>query len=181
MTAGAVTVKLTATNGDGSNLTEQTIVVNAPDNHYMLDDTKYSITSDVFWYQSSMGGDPYLRLLTPVDGQDNPDLLKLYPNKGLGDLAGTYTWESMYGDNFTEGNYDQGYTADYAGMAYAWTSIGKTGSSDLVIQEVETGVYKITGDMILSVGTWDWETGEFTETGTKNLTINYVGAITPLP
>ena len=177
LSTGTVTVKLTATNGDGSNTTEQIITVNAPDNHYMLDDTKFAITDDLFWYQSSMGGDPYLRLLTPVDGQDNPDLLKLYPNKCLGVLAQTYTWNDEGG----EGTYDQGYTANYAGMAYDWTAIGKTGSSDLVIQEVETGVYKITGDMILSVGTYDWETGEFTETSTKTLTLNYVGAITPLP
>jgi len=177
MSAGTVTVKLTATNGDGSNTTQQTITVNPPDNHYMLNDTNFAITADFFWYQSSMGGDPYLRLLTPVDGQDNPDLLKLYPNKGLGDLAQTYTWSADGG----EGTYDQGYTANYAGMAYDWTAIGKTGSSDLVIEEVETGVYKINGDMILSVGYYDWDTGEFTETSTKTLTINYVGAITPLP
>ena len=177
MTAGLATVKLTVTNSDGSNSTTTDITVNAPDNHYMLDDTKFAITADFFWYQSSMGGDPYLRLLTPVSGQDNPDLLKLYPNKGLGDLVRTYAWSDEGG----EGTYDQGYTANYAGMAYDWTAIGKTGSSDLVIQEVETDVYKITGEMILSVGTYDWETGEFTETSTKTLVLNYVGAITPLP
>ena len=176
-TEGTITVKLTATNGDGSNTTEQTIIVNPPDNYYMLDDTKFIITTDFFWYQSSMGGDPYLRLLTPVDGQDNPDLMKLYPNKGLGELAQTYTWNDEGG----EGTYDQGYTANYAGMAYDWTAIGKTGSSDLVIEEMVADIYKITGDMILSVGTYDWETGEFTETSTKTLTLNYVGAITPLP
>lgn len=179
MTAGTVTVKLTATNGDGSNTTEQTITVNAPDNHYMLDNTKIAITDDApfFWYQSSMGGDPYLRCISAVAGQDNPDLIKLYPNKGLGDLPRTYTWSADGG----EGTYDHGYTANYAGMEYDWTSIGKTGSSDLVIEELVTGVYKITGDMILSVGTYDWSTGEFTETGTKTLTLNYVGGITPLP
>ena len=177
MTSGTGTVKLTATNGDGSNTTEQTITVNPPDNYYMLDDTKFIISTDFFWYLSSMGGDPYLRLLTPVDGQDNPDLMKLYPNKGLGLLAQTYTWSADGG----EGTYNQGYTANYAGMAYDWTAIGKTGSSDLVIIEVESGVYKITGDMILSVGYYDWDTGEFIETSTKPLTLSYVGAITPLP
>ncbi len=182
MTEGAVTVKLTATNGDGSNLTEQTIVVNAPDNHYMLDDVRFDITTDMFWY-SAMGS-TYIRLLTYETEADTlPDLLKLYPNYGIGELPGTYTWLAK-GDTINDhvGTYDFGYTAKYAGMAYDWTSIGKTGSADLVIQEVETGVYKITGDnMILSVGTYDWSTGEFTETGTKLLTLNYVGAITPLP
>ena len=148
------------------------------DNHYMLDNVKHSISNDMFWYQSSMGGDPYLRLLTADNDTDTvPDLLKLYPNKGLNDLAGTYVWNSEK----PAGSYDLGYTADYAGMAYEWTAIGKTGSSDLVIEDVETGVYKITGTMILSVGSYDWSTGEFTETGTKTLTLNYKGAITPLP
>ena len=123
-----------------------------------------------------MGGDPYLRLLTPVAGQDNPDLLKLYPVQGLGTLAQTYTWSA---DGAT-GTYDEGYTANYAGFNYDWTAIGKTGSQNLVIEEVATGIYKITGDMILSVGDFDFSTGEFIETGTETLTLSYVGAITPL-
>ena len=178
MTAGTVDVKLTATNGDGSNSTTQTITINPPDNHYMLDDIKYAITTDFFWFQSPMGGDPYLRLITDVPGQDTvQDLLKLYPNKGVNELPQTYPWS----DSGDAGTYDHGYTADYDGsFNYDWTAIGKTGSTELVIQEVETGVYKITGDMILSVGFYDWETGLFTETGTKTLTVNYVGAITPL-
>ena len=181
LTAGTVTVKLTATNGDGSNTTEQTITVNPPDNHYMLDDTKFAIDNSMFWY-SAMGS-TYIRLLTYETEADTlPDLLKLYPNYGLGELPGTYTWLAKSDTiNDHEGTYDHGYTAKYAGMAYDWTAIGKTGSSDLVIQEVETDVYKITGDMILSVGTYDWSTGEFTETGVKTLTLSYVGAITPLP
>ncbi len=182
MTAGTVTVHLTATNGDGSTSTEQTITVNAPDNHYMLDDTRIDITEDIFWYQSSMGGDPYFRLLTPVDGQENPDLLKLYPNKGLGELPGTYTW-LIKSDTVNDhvGTYDHGYTANYAGMAYDWTAIGKIGSSDLLIEELETDVYRFYGVLTLSVGAYDWTTGEFTETSVKTLTLSYVGAITPLP
>ena len=176
ITAGTVTVKLTVTNGDGSNTTQQTITVNAPHNTYMLDDDEFEITNDFFWYQSSMGGDPYLRLLTPVAGQDNPDLMKLYPNKGLGELDQTYTWSADGG----EGTYDHGYTGNYAGFDYDWTAIGKTGSNDLVIEMLDTDLYKITGEMILSVGDYDWSTGEFTETGTKTLVVDYIGAITPL-
>lgn len=176
---GTATVKLTVTNSDGSNSTTQSVAISSPDNHYMLDDIKYVITTDFFWFQSPMGGDPYLRLITDVPGQDTvQDLLKLYPNKGLSELSQTYTWN----DSGDAGTYDHGYTADYDGsFNYDWTAIGKTGSSDLIIHEVETDVYKITGDMILSVGFYDWETGLFTETGTKTLTVNYVGAITPLP
>lgn len=178
LSAGTVTVKLTATNSDGSNTTEHTITVNEPNNNYMLDDVDYPITTDFFWYQSSMGGDPYLRLISDEPGQDTiADLLKLYPNKGLNELAQTYTWSNEGG----EGTYDHGYTADYDGsFSYDWTAIGKTGSSNLVIEMVHTDVYKITGEMILSVGSYDWSTGEFTETSTKTLTLSYTGAITPL-
>lgn len=173
--AGDYIVKLTATGEGGSQTIEKTVTVAPFDNHYMLDATKHTITTDFFWYQSSMGGDPYLRLLTDVAGQDNPDLLKLYPNKGLNELPGTYTW-SLSGD---AGTYDHGYTANYAGFNYDWTAIGKSGG-DLVIEELVDGIYKISGEMVLSIGTFDWGTGEFTETSSKTLTIDYVGAITPL-
>ena len=178
LTSGDFVVKLTATNDYISNEVEQTITVTARDNHYMLDAVKIVITDNApfFWYQSSMGGDPYLRCISVVTGQDNPDLIKLYPNKGLGDLAQTYTWDSAN----PVGTYNHGYTANYAGMAYDWTAIGKTGSGDLVIEKVDTDIYKIAGTMILSVGSYDWGTGVFTETSTKNLTIDYVGAITAL-
>ena len=166
LTAGDFVVTLTVSNDDGSKTTEQTITVNAPDNHYMLGTDKLAITTEIFWYQSSMGGDPYLRLLTAVAGQDNPDLLKLYPNRGLGELPGTYTWDN---DTKPVGTYNYGYTANYAGMAYDWTAVSKAGSSDLVVEEVDTDIYKITGTMILSVGSYDWSTGVFTETNLSEI------------
>ncbi len=176
LTAGTVTVTLTATNGDGSNSVEQTITVTAPDNHYMLDATKFAITTDFFWY-SAMGS-TYLRLLTDVTGQDNPDLIKLYPNMGLNELPGTYTWDN---DTKPAGTYNYGYTADYAGMAYEWTGVSKTGSTDLVIEEVDTGIYKITGTMTISAGNYNADWTAFIEESTKILTISYIGVITPLP
>ncbi len=176
-TGGDFTVKLTASNIDGSEVVVKDITVTVPANVYTLDDVQYDITTDMFWYQSSMpGSSAYIRLLTTVSGQDNPDLLKLYPNKGLNELPGTYTWDS---EN-PEGTYDFGYTANYAGMAYDWTAIGKTGSQNLVITELATDVYKIELSGILSVGSYDYSTGEFTETETKDLEIFYLGAITPL-
>ena len=185
ITAGTVTVKLTATNGDGSTTTEKTITVNEPHNTYMLGDVEYEVTTDFFWYQAPQGGDPYLRLLTDEPGQDTiQDLLKLYPNKGLDVLEQVYTWEGrdLFGDPTSPGTYDVGYTADYDGtLTYDWTSIGKTGSSDLEIVQVFDGIYRITGDMILSVGYYDWAAGGvFVETNTEPLVLNYVGPITPL-
>lgn len=151
-------------------------------NHYMLDGVEVMIDSTMFWYQSSMGGSAYIRLVNPIDGQEAPDLLKLYPNSGVNDLPGTYAWgaNSMM-TGVPEGHYDCGYTAAYAGKDYDWTSIGKTGSDDLVVEETdEAGIYHVTGEMILSVGSYDFSTGEFTETGTKTLVLDYTGVITDL-
>lgn len=177
--AGTFTVKLTATNEDGDSEVQKEIVVSGPDNKYMLDGEEFAIDSEMFWYQSGgMGGATvtYIRLLTTVPGQDNPDLLKLYPNMGLGELPGTYTWDS---EN-PPGTYDAGYTANYAGMSYDWTAIGKTGSGNLVITELDDGVYKFEAEIILSVGNYNFETGEFIETGTSDLTLDYIGGVTPL-
>ena len=173
---GIFTVKLVATNADGEAEAEQSIEVGPPNNYYQINDTIYIIDSTMFWYQSGMGGDPYIRLLTTVEGQDNPDLLKLYPNKGLNELPGTYTWDA----EMPVGTYDVGYTANYAGLNFDWTAVGKTGSGDLVITELEAGVYMFEGQMILSVGHFDWTTGEFIETSTADLTIEYIGGVTPL-
>jgi len=174
LSTGDVKVKLTVTNEDGENTIEKTITVAVPDNHYTLDGVKIPITTKFFWFKSTPN---YLRLLTPITGQTNPDLIKLYPNMGLGELQRTYTYALKPG---VEGNYDYGYTGNYVGTTYGWTANSKAGSSNLVIELVDTGVYKITGTMILSVGTWDFSTGLFTETGTKTLKLSYIGQITPL-
>lgn len=176
-TAGTFTVKLVATNADGETPLEKTVTVSEHVSTYMLDDTEFTIDADMFWYQSSMGGDPYIRLLTTVSGQDNPDLLKLYPNKGLGELPNTYTFDNT---DYGAGTYDCGYTANYAGFNYDWTAVGKTGSGSLVIEEVDTDVYRITGDMVLSVGDYNYSTGEFVEESTSDLSLDYIGGITAL-
>ncbi len=174
---GTFTVKLVATNAEGDNEAEQSIVVAEAVNEYTIDDTTYTVDADMFWYQSGMGGDPYLRLLTTVPGQGTPDLLKLYPNMGLNELPGTYTWDN---DEKPAGTYDMGFTAGYAGMSFDWAANGKTGSSDLVITMVDANMYKVEGVFILSIGSYDWNTGEFTETATATLTLTYVGGITAL-
>lgn len=176
--AGSVTVTLTATNADGDNDATASITVAEPVNAYEFGDTTYTIDAEMFWYQSGMGGDPYIRLLTTVAGQDNPDLLKLYPNKGLAELPGTYTWD----DEKPAGSYDIGYTANYAGMAYDWTAIGKEGSGDLVITELVPGVYKFEVEADLAIGYYDFAAGGiFVETSPPSiLTLEYIGAVTPL-
>jgi len=180
--SGTFTIKLVASNADGENETEQNIVVSEAVNEYTIADTTYSVDSDMFWYQSSMGGDPYLRLLTSVAGQENPDLLKIYPNMGLNELPGTYPWEAKPSmGSATAGTYDIGYTAGYAGLNFDWAATAKDGSGDLEITELEAGVYRVEAVAIFSIGYYDFANGGvFVETGTASLTLNYVGAITPL-
>ena len=175
--SGTYTVKLVASNVDGDNEITKSLTVNDPHNYYILNDVEYVIDSEMFWYQAPQGGDPYIRLLTPVTGQDNPDLLKLYPNKGLGDLPNTYTWDSEK----PVGTYDAGYTSNYAGMSYDSTAIGKTGSGNLVITELDDGIYLFEAEVVLSFGDYDWGgTYEFIETSTADLKLEYIGGITPL-
>jgi hypothetical protein len=111
--------------------------------------------------------------------------MKLYPNKGLGDLSRVYPWEAKeFGVPTTIGTYDVGYTGDYDGtINFGWAAIGKTGSADLTIELLESDpeVYRISGDMVLSVGYFDWSTGTFIEESTETLKLSYIGEITPLP
>ncbi len=64
------------------------------------------------------------------------------------------------------------YMADYPAGTWdwAWAGMTTTGSGNLVIEELETDVYKITGEMIFSED----------ETTTHTLTISYIGGITPI-
>lgn len=175
--SGTYTVKLVASNEDGDAEMSKELTVNDPHNYYTLKGTEYIIDSEMFWYQAPQGGDPYIRLLTTISGQANPELLKLYPNKGLGELPGTYTWNSEK----PVGTYDAGYTFNYAGMVYDSTAVGKEGSGDLVITELDDGVYSFEVEVVLSIGDYDWGgTYEFIETSTANFTLEYIGGITPL-
>ena len=185
-TSGSFTVSLVATNEDGDDESSKFIDVTAPVNAYTFGDTSYTIDAEMFWHQSSaMGGgpapDPYIRLLTSVEGQENPDLLKLYPNLGLGDLPGTYPWSlKTFMVSPPEGSYGVGYDANYSGMDADWRAIGKEGSGDLVITELVEGIYKIEGTMNMSLGNYDFSDGSFVETDSAFLILNYTGGVTPL-
>lgn len=144
---------------------------------YTFGDTTYAIDGEMFWYQSGMGGDPYIRLLTTVEGQDNPDLLKLYPNQGLDAFAGTYTWEAD-GD---AGTYDVGYTANYAGMSFDWVGVATDGTGNLVITEVETGIYEVEFEAVMDIGAYDFtQGGAFIKSGSGDLKLYYKGPIAEL-
>ena len=178
--AGDYTVKLTATGEGGSQTIEKIITVAALDNHYMLGDKKIDITTDFIWKAPHGEGDNYLELTSAVEGQDNPDVLSLFPKQYLDGLPGTYTWD---GESETPavGTYDHMYYANFTGAfgAWDWLGLSKIGTTDLVIEEMETDVYKITGTMTISAGNLD-ASWAFVEESEKTLTISYIGAITPI-
>jgi WD40 repeat protein len=173
----------TVTNVDGTDESSVEVVVSEPDNTYILEGTEMSLTSNAFWYDASaQGGTIYIRFLADVAGQDNPNLIKLYPVAGANPLQATYTWA----DDGTIGTYDAGMTADYAGMTYAWTTSGNDGG-DLVIELVYEGataaenIYDITlSTYDLSYGQWDFASCFcFIPEGNYSLVVTYRGVIDP--
>jgi hypothetical protein len=128
--AKTYTITQTVENEDGVNTSSQTVVVGTPLNKYTLDGTDVPMTTNAFWYLAPWppGAPRYIRMLIPISGQDNPNLIKLYPIAGTDPLQGTYTW-SEDGDI---GTYKAEMTQDYAGFSYGWTTNGDTGL-DMVI------------------------------------------------
>lgn len=186
--AKTYTITQTATNADGTTESTMDLVVTEPDNTYTLEGTEYTIgTTDApnaYWYDaSSQGGTIYIRMLGDVDGQDNPNLLKLYPVAGPNPLQATYTWS----DSGDIGTYDAGVTANYAGFVYDWTTSGNDGG-DLVIElvyedtaDATNNVYDITlSTYDLNWGNWDFASCFcFISEGTKSFSITYRGKIDP--
>ncbi|MEN8247307.1 MAG: hypothetical protein ABFS32_00115 [Bacteroidota bacterium] len=188
--AATYTVTQTATNADGTDEVSVDIVVTAPDNTYTLEGTDYTIGTstnpNAFWYDASaMGGTIYIRMLGDVSGQDNPNLIKLYSVAGPNPIEATYTWS----DSGDIGTYDAGMTANYAGMAYDWTSNGTDGG-DLVIElvyedtaDATNNVYDITLALYtLNAGSWNFAVSPptWTTIGDKTLAVSYRGKIDPV-
>jgi len=177
------TITQTAVNGDGTDTSSITVDVAEPNNIYTLDGTEMPMTSNAFWYDASaMGGTIYIRFLADVDGQDNPNLLKLFPESGLDPIQGTYTWD----DSGDIGTYDAGMTANYAGFSFDWTTQGDNGDNlkiKLVYEDAnsDNNIYDITlSSYTLNYGNWDWSIPEFVSEGTKSFSISYRGAIDPI-
>lgn len=176
------TVTQTATNGDGSNSASVTIDITEPDNKYVLDGTDLPLTSNAFYYEDPQNLKVYIRFLADVSGQDNPNLIKLYPVAGPNVLEGTYT----YSDSGDIGTYDAGMTSNYAGFNFDWTTDGD-GGQDLKIELVYEGdttvenVYDITlTSYTLNYGNYNFATGELDSLGTKSFSITYRGVIDPI-
>lgn len=180
--AKTYTVTQTVTNADGTVESSQDVVVTEPDNTYTLDGTDMALTSNPFWYDATaMGGTVYLRFLADVDGQDNPNLIKLLPVAGPNALEATYSWS----DSGDIGTYDAGMTANYAGFSFDWTTNGTSGG-DLVIELVyeadaaADNIYDITlATYTLNCGNWDWATYTFVPEQDRALVVSYRGKIDP--
>lgn len=178
------TITQTVTNADGTDTSSIDVTVDSPDNKYTLDGSDLPVTGNAFWYDATaMGGTVYLRILGDVSGQDNPNLIKLYPVSGTNPLQGTYT-QSDSGDVST---YDAGMTANYAGFSFDWTTRGDVGA-DLVIELVyenpsnaERNIYDIKlTSYTLNYGNWDWSIPAFVSEGTKSFSLSYRGMIDPI-
>lgn len=184
--SGTYTVTQKITNDDGSDSASLTVEVSAPKNIYTLDKVELPIGTDekanFYWYDgTAQGGTLYLRALGSVEGQDNPNLIKLMPVAGPNPIQAVYTW-SASGDI---GTYDVGMTANYAGFNYDWTTNGNEGEK-LTIKLVYKAsssvdnVYDITLPLYtLNYGNWNFGTGTFESQGTKTLSISYRGKIDP--
>lgn len=184
--AGTYTVTQEIKNEDGSDSASLTVEVTTPNNIYTLDDDELPIGTEedpnFFWYDATaQGGTLYLRALGSVEGQENPNLIKLMPVAGPNPIQADYTW-SASGDI---GTYDAGMTANYAGFSYDWTTNGNDGE-DLSIKLVykasssADNVYDITlPSYTLNYGNWDFGTGTFESQGTKILSVSYRGKIDP--
>lgn len=182
--AASYTVKQTVSNEDGDDDFSVTVVVSEPDNEYTLDGAVLPLTANAFWFDATgMGGTIYIRMLADVSGQDNPNLIKLYPVAGPNALQNTYT----YSDTGDIGTYDAGMTANYAGFDYDWTTFGN-GGQDLIIELIyedtnntDNNVYEITlSSYTLNYGQWDFGSGLFISEGTKSFSLSYRGEIDPV-
>ena len=192
--AKTYTITQMVTNADGTVEASQDVTVTEPDNTYTFDDTEYTIGTEdapnAYWWEqliydeefNPIGSFNYIRMLGDVDGQDNPNLLKLYPMAGPNALQATYTWS----DSGDIGTYDAGVTAGYAGFSWDWTTIGNSGG-DLVIELVyadatdsNNNVYDITlASYTLNYGNYD-QNFSFVSEGTKDFSVSYRGVIDPI-
>jgi len=176
------TVTQTATNADGSTNISVTIDIAEPDNKYVLDGSDMPLTSNAFYYEDPQSGLVYIRFLADVTGQDNPNLIKLYPVAGPNVIQGTYT----YSDSGDIGTYDAGMTSNYAGFNYDWTTNGDSGLEmeiELVYEGETTieNVYDITlTSYTLNYGNWNFANFTWDSLGTKSFSITYRGVIDPI-
>jgi len=185
--AKTYTITQTVENGDGVNSTSQTVAVGTPLNNYSLDGAVVPMTTNAFWFVPSFPEDAkrYIRMLIPISGQDNPNLIKLKPIEGLDALPGIYTWGAE--EDGEARTYDAGMTDDYAGFSYNWTTNGEMGE-DLKITLVYTdpadddnNIYDIElPSYTLDYGNWNFETFTWVSEGTKELKVYYRGKIDPI-
>ena len=178
------TITQTAKNDDGTDTASISVVVTSPENEYLLDGTALPVTDNAFfWDATAMGGTVYIRMLGEVSGQDNPNLIKLFPVPGTNPWQGNYTW----GSDGDIGTYDAAMTANYAGMSWDWTTKGDSGN-DLKIELIyedsndsKDNIYDITLlSYTLNYGNYTADWTAFISEGTKPLSLYYRGKIDPV-
>lgn len=177
------TITQTVVNADGTDTSAITVDVAEPDNNYTLDGTELPFTANAFWFDgTAFGGTIYIRMVADVSGQDNPNLIKLFPVAGADPIEGTYTWNAD-GDI---GTYDAGMTANWdGGFGYDWTTNGDDGDNlkiELVYEDNDPNknIYDITlSSYTLNYGNWNFANFTWESDGTQPLTVSYRGPIDP--
>ena len=186
------TITQTVLNEDGEDASSLTVVVTEPDNTYSIDGTSLPITAAPSWVPANEAHETkaLLHFISDVEGQDEPNHIKLSPILGLDPLEGTYTYNS---DKETIGTYYTRVISNFAGGVTDpsdWTTNfgGEDGGSDLVIELVyedtdspDNNAYEFTiTSYILSTGHFDWSTFSFVEEAKRPFTLKYRGVVIPV-
>jgi len=186
------TITQIVTNEDGEDATSVTVNVEAPASTYSIDNVDYPVTAAPTWVPANEAHETkaLLHFISEVEGQDEPNHIKLSPILGPNALEGTYTYNS---DKETIGTYYTRVISNFAGGVFDgsdWTTnfAGEDGGSDLVIELVyedtenpDNNAYDFTiTSYVLSTGQFDWATFSFVEEAKRSFTLSYRGVVIPV-
>ena len=178
------TITQIITNNVGSDSFSITINVDRSPNKYILDGNELPINDSAFWFDASnTGGTIYIKLLVDVEGNENPNVIKLFPVSGNNPIQATYVW----GNKHDIGTYDAGMLYNWKdGNDYDWISKGKNGEHlkiELFYEDPyssDDNAYIITlPSYTLNYGYWNWISGSFIKEGEKTFSLYYKGKINP--
>ncbi|MEN8124660.1 MAG: hypothetical protein ABFR32_05960 [Bacteroidota bacterium] len=183
--SNSYTVNQIITNSLGSDTFSINIDVLSTNNKYTIDDVELPFNNSAFWYDATnTGGMVYIRILAEVEGNDNPNLIKLFPISGSNPIHATYIW----GDNGDIGTYDAGVIYNWkGGNDYDWITKGENGQAltiELFYEDQnnsDNNAYIITlPSYTLNYGYWNPLLNRFEKEGEKSFSLYYKGKIDPL-
>ena len=178
------TVTQIISNSGGSDTFSVNIDVFSTNNKYILDGIELPLNNSAFWYDATnTGGTVYIRMLADVEGNDYPNLIKLFPVSGNNPIEATYIW----GVNGDIGTYDAGVIYNWkGGYDFDWITKGENGQA-LTIElfyedpyDSKNNAYIITlPSYTLNYGHWNFLLNKFVKEGEKSFSLYYKGRIDP--